>query len=139
MNMTEEEINSLVNKLDGQVPKEGAVIELKQYGGGPDESKMTANRAGYLRLGIEFLKAAFKQPSGKDPYVIEVDIQYLLSDDSDVGFDWFERREELKQPGVEKSSLAKKILSVCLGFVCLGVVALAVIGAVSVVQWLLKI
>jgi len=130
-----EEISSLVTELDGKVPKEGAVVELKQHGGGPDESRVTANRLGYLRLGIEFLKAAFKQPSEKNPNVIEVDLRYLLSDDSDVGFDWFERREDMKIRQVEKSSWVPGFVGVVLALVLL---ALIVVGAFSVIKWLFK-
>jgi len=77
---------SLVTELDDLVPRDGACVTLRQYGGGPDESRITANQRGYLRLGIEFLKAAFA-PTNKENS-LKADIGYLLTEDSDVGFDW---------------------------------------------------
>ena len=90
-----EQIRKLVADLDAAVPREGARVHLSQYGGGPDESKVIANERGYLRLGIEFLRAAFAPSSPKSAELIDADLDYLLTDDSNVGFDWFERREDL--------------------------------------------
>lgn len=55
-------IKELIENLDQSVSSEGAAVRLDQYGGGPDESQITGNRVGYLRLGIEFLKAAYAEP-----------------------------------------------------------------------------
>jgi hypothetical protein len=129
-----EEISSLVSELDRKVPQQGAVVELKQYGGGPDESKVIANQLGYLRLGIEFLKAAFKQPSEKNPDAIEVDLRYLLSDDSDVGFDQFERREDMKERQIEKTSAIPAVVGCCLAILLLAVVVFAIIGVFSLIK-----
>src|SRR5436190_7629307 len=85
----------LVAKFDTLVPRDGACVTLRQYGGGAGESRVIANRRGYLRLGIEFLKAAFA-PANKE-HAVKADIRYLLTEDSDVGFDWLERREDLPQ------------------------------------------
>jgi hypothetical protein len=90
-----EQIKKLAADLDAAVPRAGARVQLSQYGGGPDESKMVANQRGYLRLGIELLRAAFAPPSPQTHEQIQVDLRYLLTDDSTVGFDWFERREDL--------------------------------------------
>ena len=57
--MDEDKIKAIIKQLDDEVPREGAKVILEQYGGGPDESQIVANQKGYLRLGVEFLKAAF--------------------------------------------------------------------------------
>src|SRR5271167_2697647 len=90
-----EQIKKMIADLDAAVPRDGARVHLSQYGGGPDESKVIANQRGYLRLGIEFLRAAFAPSSPKSQETIETDLRYLLTEDSTVGFDWFERREDL--------------------------------------------
>jgi hypothetical protein len=46
-----------VEELDDLVPDYDAAVRLEQYGGGPDECKIIANKYGLLRLGIELLKA----------------------------------------------------------------------------------
>src|SRR6185437_587704 len=90
-----DQIKKMVADLDAAVPRAGARVYISQYGGGPDESKIVANQRGYLRLGIELLQAAFAPPSPKAHEQIQVDLRYLLTDNSTVGFDWFERREDL--------------------------------------------
>lgn len=57
--MDEEKIKKLISGLDESVSKEGAAVQFNAYGGGPDESYIQANKQGYLRLGIEILKAAY--------------------------------------------------------------------------------
>lgn len=124
----------LIAKLDALVPRDRACVTLRQYGGGPDESRVTANQRGYLRLGIEFLKAAFA-PTNKENS-LKADIRYLLTEDSDVGFDWFERREDLPlplKPGRRRRIVASAFALGCLVFVAV----LAVVGLIAVVRWLL--
>ena len=124
----------LVAKLDALVPREDARVLLSQYGGGPDESRVIANRRGYLRLGIEFLKAAFA-PHEKQ-HLIKADIRYLLTDDSNVGFDWFERREDL--PKSTPETKRARITGHVIGFGFLGLIALcALVGVVTIVRWFL--
>jgi len=124
----------LITKLDSLVPRDGGRVSLTQYGGGPDESRVIANRRGYLRLGIEFLKASFA-PYEKQ-HLIKTDIRYLLTDDSDVAFDWFERREDL--PQTTPQSRRAHIIPSIIGFGFLGLVILcAIIGLVTIIRWLL--
>ncbi len=133
-------VSEIVAELDRTVSREGAKVQLKQYGGGPDESKIIATRLGYLRLGVEFLKAAFARcKSEKDPDAIDVDLKYLLTDDSTVGFDWFERRENIPI-SEEKKSWRRKVGSIVLValFVSMfvGGIILAIIGGGTVFLWI---
>ncbi|MBI9077293.1 MAG: hypothetical protein JEZ02_17935 [Desulfatibacillum sp.] len=107
MPLDTEKLIGLIQDLDHLVPREGAAVKLDQYGGGPDESRLAANRAGYLRLGIEFLKAAFAEPVNysDDPIPdkngdgqINVDLDYMILRGTEIHFDWFERTENLKAP-----------------------------------------
>lgn len=94
-------IKKIIEDLDKRVAKDDARVQFGIYGGGPDEGMVQANQKGYLRLGIEFLKAAFAPPSEnvKDPKnAIDVDINYLTTGDSPISFDWFERREDIPPP-----------------------------------------
>lgn len=133
--MNDEEFAELVTRLEKEVTREGALVKLEQYGGGPDESRIIANCSGYMRLGIEFLKAAiapYSDKTGKQPFDIEVDLEYLLSEDSDVGFDWFQRGENLVEV-VEHQKKAYRWQGIkdfgCLAL-CLAVLSFAVIGAI---------
>ncbi len=136
-NLNDPKIKKLIETLDSKIPRENATVKLVQYGGGPDESQIIANKAGYLRLGVELLKAAFAKQSddSKDPNDIETSIDYLITDDSDISFDWFKRTEKIDEE-IYKPSIADKIiptgiiLLIVLGIVC------AIIGVVTVVGWL---
>ena len=127
----------MVADLDAAVPRAGARVYLSQYGGGPDESKMVANQRGYLRLGIELLRAAFAPPSPKSQEQIEVDLRYLLTEESTVGFDWFERREDLADAKLTERRPSRFIPSMLvLGLVA--VLILAMIGFGTVIVWITR-
>lgn len=81
------DLQILVSALDECVPRDDAWVLFVQHGGGPDESKIAGNRTGYQRLGIEFLKATVRDDATE---CFNVDLDYLVSEESTVGFDWFE-------------------------------------------------
>ncbi len=93
----ESKLRQIIENLDQSVSKEGAFVRITNYGGGVSENRIIANRNGYLRLGIEFLKAAFAEKhylQEKFPNMIDVDLDYLLKHSS-VCIDWFERSEKI--------------------------------------------
>jgi hypothetical protein len=132
--MENDELKKIIALLDSKIPREGAQVKLHQYGGGPDESAIVANSAGYSRLGIEFLKAAFAVPRNtKEPNRIPLDLSYLITEDSDVWFDSFERREDLFS---EKSRLTTKdrVIQITFAGLLLGTIALALVGVVTLLR-----
>lgn len=131
-----EQIKKLVADLDAAVPRAGARVHLSQYGGGPDESKMVANQRGYLRLGIELLMAAFAPPSQQTKEQIQVDLRYLLTDDSTVGFDWFERREDLAA-ATRAERKPSRLIPAILVSVLVAVLILGMIGVGTVIVWMI--
>ena len=139
--MDEARIKSLIAELDSAVPKQGAVVKLLKYGGGPDESAFAGNMAGYLRFGIEFLKGAFAS-TGADAARnddVRVDLDYVLDRTSDISFDWFQRGENL--PGVTSPEQAtwkqrKLAPALAIAFLCVcGVVF--VVGLVTIFRSLI--
>ena len=132
-----EQIEKMIADLDAAVPREGALVQLSQYGGVPLESQIVANRSGYLRLGIELLHAALAPPMRTSPKKIDVDLRYLLTHDSDVIFDRFERREDLSRgeyPRYKLFDLVPFLLTI-VAVVC---IALVVIGTRTVISWVFK-
>ncbi len=136
--MNREEIELAITQIDAAVKKDGAVVQLQQYGGGPDESKISANEAGYLRLGVEFLKAAYakKDPNIDEGDSISVDLEYLISPDSNVGFDWFERNENLIPIKDQKEPFKSHVFRLFVISVFVVIMVLAVVGAVSLIKLL---
>lgn len=157
--MDSEEIERIVQTLDAAVPRDGAHVRIEQLDSGPNETVVAANRTGYLRLGIELLKAAFaaeraptpedapaqeegrgEQPT-EDPSKpalasIVVDLDYLLTPDSMVRFTGFERGELEVRDTPAGSAPSHKLLTVgCLILAAVGVF-FAVIGFSEVLSWI---
>jgi len=116
----DDSIRQIIEALDAEVPKHGAQVLLHTYGGGPDECYCVANKQGYLRLGIEMLRAGYSE-SDEDS-LIDVDIEYLRVPGSTVKFDWFERRDPVPIP----PTMTRGEIIGCLSFL----VAFAIIGGV---------
>ncbi len=134
-----DEIERIVGELDKRVPKENARVTLQKYGDGLDEAFIVANEHGYLRLGIEFLKAGFapyvpaERFLGQRPYAIDVDIDYLMTEDSDVHFDYFERNKDVTVTTNQESWVDRIIPLTILG-VIVATLALAIVGLIAIVK-----
>jgi len=133
---TDDEANlrSIILALDDSVPRDGSWVRLTQYGGGPDEGQITANRDGYRRLGIEFLKATLDDDSEQG---FGVDLEYLVSRESTINFDWFELTDTIP-PAKYTYGWIDRVLPIgCLtAFVIAAIIF--VIGVGTVVQWIAK-
>src|SRR5688572_2077805 len=132
--MTDEEIREIVAQLDAAIPREGAVVEIEQ-----DEEMyeiravaVVANRLGYLRLGIEFLKAAIAPPSdpeGKLSISINTgDVENLLQADSlgIVGLIREEAPQSEYQP--DKADKVLNTLGIGCGILCFLLMGLVAMG-----------
>jgi len=125
-------------ELERLSPSEGARVRIKIYGGGADESRLEANRAGYVRLAAECLRAAFaplKDATGKEPYTIHADWKELFAEDSDVQIDWLERREDFVAPSVKKTVM-DRIVPAVFGLLLFAGIVFAVVGFIATVIWL---
>ena len=132
--MTDAELVTLIERLDHELPKDHARVRLHQYGGGPDECQVVANRAGYLRLGVEFLKGAFAPSiNPKEPAGVPVTIAYLISGDSSVNFDWFERREDLPECSAAPPTAGRVAAAIAVS-VAIALLGLSVVGLVTLVR-----
>ena len=95
-----EDIERTIEELDANVSKEGAVVRIDHWSftDTNDVCGVRANRRGYLRLGIEVLKAAFKPTEENvdgENTKVSVDLRYLESRESHIVFGRFERDEDL--------------------------------------------
>jgi hypothetical protein len=136
----DDRVRALVQELDAAVPRDGraAITQDAEYG----STIVTANQLGFLRLGVELLKAAYALPK-KDglPDEVDIDLGYLAGLEN-VGYS-FARREdlELRQPlgqgatisPEELPSAVSRWLSNAAVLVALG---LLVVGALTVLRWL---
>jgi hypothetical protein len=134
-----EQVRRLVEELDRRVPREGAAVRLDHYGGEPVECGFVGTRNGYLRYGVELLKAGLAEPEqGLGPaFDVEPELEYLLSPESEVAIQEFVRDEELKPlPAGKRGGTA---VGLVLGLGCLFVLACLVVGFVTIAGWLWEI
>ena len=134
-----DDIKQLVDGLDRSISKENAKVSLQKYGGDLDEAFIVATENGYLRLGVEFLKAGFApytsadKSLGKRPYEIAVEIDYLITEDSDVDFNYFERRENVTVETYE-DTWGDRLIAFAIMGVLLSILALAVVGLIAIIK-----
>lgn len=136
--MDQQKIEKLLTELDALVPKEGAKVVLRQYGGGADEGEIRANPAGYLRMGLELMKGAFVAPRDpKNPHSIWINLTEIISESSSINFDVFERSPEAEE--IKYSFTFKhKLIGYAVGALVIAVPVLAIVGAVSLVMMVLR-
>lgn len=129
-----DKLRSILSALDEWVPREGSWIQLSQYGGGPDEGQIIGNPNGYRRLGIEFMKATLENDPERN---FGVDLEYLISPDSTINFDWFELSDTPRKTKLS-CGWSDRLLSIgCLTFLVLAA-TIALIGVETIVQWIAK-
>ena len=82
--MKDEEIIKFIRALESAVPTEGAEARFINFG----KVALYANKEGYLRMGLELMKCAFK-----DTYP-EADLEYLFDKETDFSIDHLVADEE---------------------------------------------
>ncbi len=130
-----DEIKKVIDTLDRGTSKENAAVRLDTCD--PGDLFVMATQNGYLRLGVELLKAAFEQRAAGDndakSQFIEVDTAYLISKDSSLDFSSFERVDALVEESQEESISESLIMYLVLA-VLISILLLAVIGLISIVR-----
>lgn len=132
--MEDTEINEIAERIKKATPID-AVVKYIQHGGGPDESHIIANRAGYLRLATFFLRAAVAPHDKQGSAIVDIDSSDILDDCSDIGISWLERREDFEK--FENQETVSDKLS-CIGCIVGSFVFFAffIIGVVTVLNWI---
>ena len=99
----------------------------------PTNRKIVATEAGFLRLGVEFLKAASAPSLKGETTAIAVNLESLVSPESTVTFDWFERVESHEQQF--KLTQPSSTLRFSLAIAGIFLVAMVLVGIVTTVRW----
>lgn len=134
--MNEMRLNEIINELNREISKEGAIVVMRKTSAG-FESHFIANRQGYLRLGVECLRAAtipINQTAGGE-FIISVDMDYLIGP-GDMYFRMQERREDLNREELSKPKPAHKKRWTSKVWSCLGT-ALTIVGIL--IPWLIGV
>ena len=132
------EIETILADLDERIPRPEKCVQITVYGGGPDESRMRATRDGFLRLGLEIMRAAFAKPTVPEhPHILDVNVDAILTDDSEVGIDWFERVETITQPEVELR-FRDKLAPAVIALILIAILICTVVGAGTIIWWITR-
>ena len=129
----EAELDELIARLDRLVPKQGAHLKIPAD---RDGNTAVGNRLGYLRFGVELLRASLRPMpgSGEAPPRILPDLDYLLTTGSKTPFDLCEIDESIvSRPPVASRLGAFGQLGA--GVFVVGVVILLLLGALVVWGW----
>ena len=140
--MTDKEIGKLTNELRNQKNYDEGYIGFFQYGGGPDECFIKANRQGLELYAAELLAAALETETefetGKEKtYGLD---QNLLDNESEFGLSYVElkteKRNDIKPYSEYKDTWKDKAFEI--GCIAIGIllVVLLVIGFITAVTWI---
>lgn len=122
--MNEARIKELVDELDSAIPKEGAQVSFRQYGGGPDESMIAGTRLGLLRVGVEMLRAGVKEPPAeKGVRDLSAGLRDLTHSESEYRFDYFEEKS-LPEDRAADAKNARTAKAIGIGLLAVVVVTL---------------
>ena len=137
-------VQKLVEEIDALVPRTDAVVVMNVYGGGCDESQITATENGYLRLGIEMLKApsALRFIDGRD-IQLDVNLEGLVSEQSDINFHVFHLDDTLKPDAVSVTPQARqpwqdKVVGAGCVVFCVLLIYVFGVGFITIAHWILR-
>lgn len=142
--VNKEELQNIIDKLENENRKENAYFGIFEYGGGPDESYIKANKQGLELFALEILKAARDTeellnndkeesifPLGFDEDWIDNDcstyIQYVEPTD--------ETRANVKQESYVETWKDKTMKFGCISAILMAI-ASAIVGIVTIVKWI---
>ena len=130
-------IEQAVADLDQSILKQNARMRLYQYGGYDDESCVDGTPEGYMRFGIELMKAGLTNTA--ETKFVDVDLDYLFDANSTISFNVFEKVETMEQLDNETSeeTWRDRIFIFIVICVLIAFPILAIIGLVTVIRALL--
>lgn len=135
MNNELDELKTLVDALDRAIPRDRAHLRIP---GDPDGNTTLGTQQGYLRLGVEFLKAGLDPRAvgeSHDLPHIPLDVAYLLSPGSRSPFELCELVDEVP-PQPWRTGALGALGQLFAAGVAVVAVGLVLIGTVAVLSWI---
>lgn len=133
----DEELRSLVERLDALVPRDGAKLRIP---GAAEGTATLGTLNGYRRLAVELLRATSSPlpPQGdREPARLPLDIQYLLIGDEASPFDLCEVDEQVEQRPAPKRRTLGPLGQLLAAAVVVVLLVFVLIGASAVLGWIL--
>jgi len=141
--MTDEKLKEFITELEKRNEKEKAFFGFYQYGGGPDESCIKANRKGLELYAVQLLKAGIESENLEynENKVQSIGLDTKWTDENgEFFFDYVEltkKEKELNEKFPEyKDTWKDQIFKVgCIGIGIL-LVGLILVGLITVITWI---
>jgi hypothetical protein len=126
--MINQELNTIIEKLKANNPKEDAIFGMHIYGGSTDESYIKANKEGLKRYAAELLAASIELESLKGNTEKKVipfhTIEDWVDEMSDTYIQYiepvFEKKNSVSEE-LKKATIKEKLLGGITGFVIISV------------------
>src|SRR5262245_23919920 len=97
--LDKDRLKAIVDELDKGIPRSGAFVKIEVQEFEEHHSTLIANELGYLRLGVELLKAGVadqvKARFTDTGALRDVQIDDLITFDSNINFGRLEKRDDL--------------------------------------------
>lgn len=126
--MKTQELRDQLNAL--KVPGSKGYFAMKQYGGGPDESFIEANKNGIIGF-AEFLLKSIDESNNLDSYSIPIE---FYDDESEVIIDHIKITENNTK--VRDDEDAPLLTKIGCAVACLAVIAVFISGCISIISWI---
>lgn len=141
--MTEDELQNIINKFDETELKKQAIWGVFQYGGGPDESFIKANKEGLELFALELLKASIesnKVIEDKKDKIITLDYYGDWNyENADTYLQYIELTDEkrVSKPKVAyKATLFDKLMSYLFMVISIILVVAIFVGLGTMFSWI---
>ena len=142
--MTKEELQKIIDQFDEVELKKLGIFSIMQYGGGPDESFIRANKEGLELFAIELLKSS----RDAEEILIENEKNIILLNHeeswiheySDTVIQWVEPikdKQSFISNNEEKDSIWDKFIPIGCVIVLITIVISAIVGFKSIIEWII--
>ncbi|MFM2393955.1 MAG: hypothetical protein RLZZ546_1937 [Bacteroidota bacterium] len=140
--MTEVELQKIIDQFDEDDLKSKGIFGILQYGGGPDESYIKANKEGLQLFALELLKSARDTEnllSDPNKNIIPFDSDNdWIDDNSGTFIQYIEPiayKQESKIVSENGNSLASKIMPWIFSTILLFILLCLLIGLYTILNW----
>ena len=141
--LTEEELQKILDQFDEEEMKLQGTFGILQFGGGPDESFIRANKAGLELFALQLLKSARDAEavlSGTPKKIIPFDYHIdWIDEESNTFIQYVELidGEKKTKPQLEhKPTVIEKLIPYGCGLVILILLIAVIVGMVTLFKWL---
>ncbi|MFY0675494.1 MAG: hypothetical protein JXQ87_19010 [Bacteroidia bacterium] len=143
--MNKEELQNIIDELEKEDRKQKAYFGIFEYGGGPDESYIKANKQGLELFALEILKAArnseelLKSEKEESVFPLGFDEDWI-DDDCSTYIQYVEPTNEIRT-NVKQESYVETWKDKTMKFGCISVILIsiisAVVGIVTIIKWII--